>query len=241
MRRSLTMQRVRRLGSLALVVALGTIGLSGCRSAPTMAAYVGDGQYTQKRIDEMTDEVRDAIESLSPADRATVNLGPLRQTLLVTVVMGDVAMKVADERGVNVPAADMTVVTDMLGIPEGSQLARAIVKTDFAKALAETQTAMAALLAATPSIQPSESDQREVHKNLMTYQGVPVTDSFDDIRRGLGKDDIGHEIALRRWLQAGVERYDVTVNPRYAPIEWQIPVRVNSTVSAFVAIPLVTR
>ena len=72
MRKSSTMQRLRRLVPLAMVAVLGVAGLTGCRSNPTVAAYIGGQQVGQKSVNSMVDELSKAVDALPAESRSSI-------------------------------------------------------------------------------------------------------------------------------------------------------------------------
>ncbi len=231
------MQRVRRLAALVLVAVLGAGVLAGCRSDPSVAAYVGDKQYSQRHIEAMVREVVDAVNQVSPDSRGSIDFAAVRQLVLSSVVVRDVAGRVAAERHVTVPKADPEVAAQMLGLQAGSPLTPLIEKTGFAELIAGTAVALQALAGTVAPVEPSEAEQREVYDNL-SYDGeLPA---FDQVRQYLNREALGQELGLRGVLADGVQRFHVEVNPRYAPLAYQIPIQLGQ-VSGYVSVPILSR
>lgn len=234
------MQRVRALGWLAVVSLVGVFTVSGCRSAPTAAAYVGEEVYTQQEVQDILTELQNAVESATGSNDSAFEPGSMRQTVVSYLVVNEVARKVAADRGIAVPVADLQVAVSVLGLPAEGVVTAAVLETRCARIAADLATVVMALQAATTAVDPTEAEQRQVFESLR-YQGQRVSDSFESLQPAFTRDSIGHPVALGRWLNEGVSRYRATVNPRYAPLAWQVSVQLTSAVTASVSVPLVTR
>ena len=159
---------------------------------------------------------------------------------MTTLVMGDVARRIAAERGVAVPASDPAAVVESLGTISDTRVVDQLVASTFIQIWADTDAVMTALQQSLSPVEPTEDDQRELYASL-TYLNQAITDPFEDVQPFLGKDIVGDELALRDLLEDGIERYGITINPRYAPLTWQVEVWFNPYVSGYFPISLATR
>jgi hypothetical protein len=65
----MSMERVRRLATVALTAAVAVAGLAGCRSAPSVAAYVGQNQISEDRVSAVYEEARDNAATAAAISR----------------------------------------------------------------------------------------------------------------------------------------------------------------------------
>ena len=232
------MQRVRRLVPLALVVVLGIAGLTGCRSNPAVAAYVGGQRYTVQDLDGLLD---DTIALTPPEQRqGEINLGSGRQEVLQVLVLDELAAKVVAARGLRVQEITPEITVQMLGLEAGTERADAAGRNDYLRALLRMRSTMETLTQAVDPVTPTEADQREVFDSLVD-QGQLAGRKFEQIQVSLTAELLGRHLGLRNVLIDAVERYHVVVNPRYAPLSLPVEIQLGSQMSAYVMISLVKR
>lgn len=213
------MQRVRPLVILAVLAVLGTSALTGCRSEPDVAAYVGDRRYSTEDVDALAEEGLKA--------KVSTNLGQVRQVVLSWLVISDVGARVAKEKGITLERVDVTEVERSAGLPAGSPLARLFVDTSAVVSTFQGKVA---------PIEPTEADQREVFNNL-SVNGGKLEESFEEVKPYLTMEAIGGALAVRTTLQDAIKGADVTVNPRYAPLVYPVQLQIGQ-VNGWVSIPL---
>jgi hypothetical protein len=207
---------MQRAWSLALVVALG-LALTGCRSQPQVAAYVGDKQYTNDDV-----------------DRYGVKTGELRQLVLSSLVVRDVGTPLVKEMKAKTPNPDVEGAAKAFNLPSDSPAA---------KLIADASAVVQALSATVPPVPPTEEFQREVFAGL-TFQGQLVSKytKFEQIRQLLSQEQIGSGFAVRSVLDQAVTKAHVTVNPRYVPLRYPMVVTVadpqGNEATSLVFIPL---
>lgn len=201
--------RARRLASVAVLAVLGVVALSGCRNDPAVAAYVGNHRYSQSEVDSVISEIKDKI----PPGQTTA----VRNQVVQMLVVRDVAGRFAREHNITVPPVDAVGYAQQRGLPSGTRY------TDLAAGFESTLTA---IQKAAPSVAPSEADQREAHSHL-TVQGKAITDSFDTVKPYLGEDQLGKAVGFRNEMRDAVKQADVTVNPRYTNLGFQVPAQVG--------------
>ena len=240
MRQLRVMQRARRTLSLVLAVLVGTVVLSGCRSEPTVAAYVDGKQYTVRSVNQWVQEINDVLDTLPADQRGTLNFGKVRQLVLRSMIFEDVVLRAATDHGVAAPQPDLSAAEVAFGLPEGSPLTEPLLKTHLAESIAKVDPVFAALGEAAPSVEPSEADRHEVYNNL-TSQGQPINLSYDSVGPHLTTEQIGTQLGLRDWLRDAVERHHVVVNPKYAPLSLTVPIAFSSSTTSAVTVDLVAR
>ena len=94
--------RVLLAGSAA---ALAVTGLAGCRTSPTVAAYVGDTQISVDRLDAAVASREDADPAV--AAYAKANGAAFRRNVLTTLIDEQVYARAAGRYGVSVSAAEV--------------------------------------------------------------------------------------------------------------------------------------
>src|SRR3954454_22347303 len=92
------MHRLRRGALLAAVAVLGALALSGCRSQPGVAIYIGDTTYSQKRVEALVSELRTL-----PNFKA----GDARALVTKWIVQRDVAKQMLTARHIALPPAQV--------------------------------------------------------------------------------------------------------------------------------------
>src|SRR4051794_36545236 len=95
------MRRARRLVSVAVAASLAVTGLSACRSAPAMAAYVDDVQITETRAQAVYDEVHNAILAAGKQSGLT---DVTRADVVSMLVGAELLPGLAKQHGVSLPA-----------------------------------------------------------------------------------------------------------------------------------------
>ncbi len=95
--------QIRRL-TAAAVAGLALVGLAGCRTAPNVAAYVGDNQVTVAELESAVDDRLEdpAIEQVAGEDRETYT-----RRVLSTLVQDHVHTVAAEKYGVEVAPAQV--------------------------------------------------------------------------------------------------------------------------------------
>ena len=95
--------QIRRL-TAAAVAGLALVGLAGCRTAPNVAAYVGDGQVSVAELESAIEDRRTdpAIEQFASQDADTY-----ARQVLSTLVQDEVHAAAAERYGVEVTPAEV--------------------------------------------------------------------------------------------------------------------------------------
>lgn len=211
-----------------MVAALGALTLTGCRSAPTEAVYIGDERYGNAYVERLNDEIINAVDQLAPQARPqTMPYAMLRRFIVSSLVVRKVGAEIAKERAVDIPAADRSIAaTRVFGFEEGSQAERDLTKSEVAKVISEAYVTLEALSRVASSREPTAKEQREVYDTIMESQQVGEV-PFEQVQRLFTKENIGEALGLRDLLTKELRHFDVAVNPRYAPLSHQLPVDVQ--------------
>lgn len=217
-------------------MALGTLSLTGCRSNPAAAVYIGDKQYSNAYVEHLNDEIMDVINSQSQEPQQ-VSYAQSRRLIVSLLVIREVGPKIAAKRGITIPKADPAITaTELFGVPENSPVGKEVMSKDMAPVFAEAFTALGVLSQTVGAVQPAESDQREIYE-LLAAEGQAQGITFEEIQPYLTKQTVGSALGLRDALTAGFDDARITVNPRYAPLSYQIPVAIGQG-QVFVPAPI---
>ncbi|MFI5486477.1 hypothetical protein ACIBXA_23290 [Micromonospora echinaurantiaca] len=227
--------RARRLVAVASV-AVGLVALSGCRAEPGVAAYVGDHRITEDAVTAVLDDAR--VKNPAPTPAATPSAGeeqpdlpgpqlPARRQVASVLVLSEVCDRVSAERNYQPRGqAAPQQVAQQLGLsPE----------TGYVQQLADLYTCLSGVPAAAP-VAPTEQEMAALIAAGRKAGAIPA-DVTDEAAAGqLDGDQLRSALATRNTLAEAVGSYDVTVNPRYRPLEF--PVLSFSGDAAAVSVPL---
>jgi hypothetical protein len=199
------MQRARRLASVAVVASLAVSGLSACRSAPSVAAYVGSAKITEDRVDRI---FADAKAKAAPAAAGQPVTGLARQDIVSTLVGLDVLRAYAKEKSLT--AAELPVADVAKSLSLQADAAYVPIFTEF-EGLLQSISAKA-----TPA-QLTEADVRDIYQRFQAGGGVQGQ-TFEQFAGTLTQQDqqvLQQRISLRNELQPAAAKLDIDINPRY--------------------------
>ncbi|WP_229072071.1 hypothetical protein [Actinoplanes sp. DH11] len=209
----MTMMRPRRLATAVVVASLALGGLSGCRSEPGVAVYIGSaGHVTEAQVQRVWDETQDVLEAASAG--APVRMPIARADVVGLLLTNELYDRVVEQRRVTLPAAlPYDQVAEQIGLPVSAELTRIYT----ANLVSRQYLLENAAAAAGP---PADEDLRDVHRR---FADNDVTDQdYATFRSGLQPGDLqelGATFALRDELAALVGSLDVKVSPRYENLE----------------------
>ena len=200
------MQRVRRLARIAVAITVGGLVLTGCRAQPGVAAYVGDDQITEQQVTQIVDDVK---EKFGDGERAVV---PPRGAIVTTLVLGDVCARLAAEKGYQ-PRSQVSAeqVAQAVGLPADAT---------YARKAAELYSCLSGV--GGEPVAPTAEELADVVNRGKAAGVIPPEKSVADVAAQLDGEQLRAALATRRALAEAVSRYDVTVNPRYRPLEYQL-------------------
>jgi hypothetical protein len=208
----------RRLLAGVAVGALFVTGLAGCRADRNVAAYVGDTQITEARVDTVMGSIRDA----APAEAH----GEIRGRVVEMLVLTEAGTSYAETAGVQIPEPTPEEFAGQLGLPADNA---------YVQVVAGFLPVLNTINAQAQSTAPSEADQREVYDNLL-FNGEPVQDPFEEVQQFFTQEAIGTAIGTRDLLTQVVADGDVTINPRYRLVH-QVQVTIGQAQS-WLGVPL---
>ncbi|MFI6821795.1 hypothetical protein ACIBJE_12705 [Micromonospora sp. NPDC050187] len=215
--------RARRLVAVASV-AVGLVALSGCRSEPGVAAYIGDQRITEEAVTRILDELRDDAASSTPEQPATDQPAgqpgapgeprlPGRGEVVSTLVLGEVCQRLSAEKGYR-PQNEVPVeqISQQLGYPTN---------TAYPQRVAELYTCLSGVPAGAP-VAPTEQEMTDLVKAGKKAGAIPDEVTVEQAASQLDGQQLRTALATRNALAEAVEGYDVTVNPRYRPLSFRV-------------------
>ncbi|WP_346118041.1 hypothetical protein [Micromonospora coerulea] len=227
--------RARRLTAAASVAALAVLSLGACgRSAPDVAAYVGDTTYSVDRVDAIHDEAQAtyaesvkaaaAQQGASPSP-AQLKLNVDRQDILNLLVGIDLGKRIAEDK--KVPVQDQLSAEQIgkeLGVPN----------TEYAKLAAEWYDLYLGLQAGLPPAELTDDSRGDLYAALVKADVAPAGWSVDEQRQQFAGAAFTRQVsAVSVALQDEVEKLDVTVNPRFPALEMPALLQTQSGLRQF--------
>jgi hypothetical protein len=196
------MQRART-ATLAVLGVSAILALTGCRSSPSTAAYVGPTQYSVSSVQRVAAEVRGnkAVDLSSQQDVAKM------------YVLRDVAKRIVDEKGWKVQRLDRAAVAQQLNLKPDSR---------YVALRAEVEEYLGAVMQNAAPVAPTDADLRDLYDRAKVAGLVQAGQTFEAVKPQIDSPQLRSALGARKLLTDGVKKYHVTVNPRYAPAEWPL-------------------
>lgn len=210
----------RRMVSLAVLAVLGVAALTGCRTEPTVAAYVNQSRVTEEQVDHM---VADATTAAAmPEEQGT--RAPGRADVVSTIVLDQLCEQVHAKLGFTKPQISTEQIKQSEGAPSVSQ---------YAKVRANLWSCLSGVPVG--ATEPSDAELREIY-DLAKAAGA-VDAPYQDIKDQLGADQsVRQAVAIDRAMTEAARANDISVNPRYRPLTF--PVFTLQNGDAIVSIPM---
>jgi hypothetical protein len=224
----------RRVLAVAAAAGLLLTVLTGCHSDPRIAAYVGDATITEAQVDSVLSEAVAAVDKDNEATKndpsATPEHAPTRSDVVAALTANEITNRALTQLGIT------------RGPSNQGQAGQesALLKTRYAAAVTSVQSGVNALAnAADQNLQPSDADLRDVYDRAVAA-GLATPGQFDTIKPQLAQvEGLPQELDARNKLADRLTHEQLTVNPRYAPLDFPILTLVSqSTGQSFVAIAL---
>jgi hypothetical protein len=206
------MRRARRLVSVAVVASLAVTGLSACRSAPAMAAYVGTVKIADTRAQAVYDEVHNAIVAAGPPAQGQPAPAEVTRADVVGVLVGaELLPELAKQQNVTLPTdAPVESYATALRLPANTEYTRLYVQASlYANVLLQKATGGPA---------PTDADLREVFDALVKASGDSGGTTFETFKSGLSADNtkaVQTALAVRQEITDAAAKSDLSINPRY--------------------------
>ena len=196
------MQRARTATLATLGVSV-ILALTGCRSSPSAAAYVGPTQYSVSSVRQVADEVRgnQAVDLTTQQDVAKM------------YVLRDVAKRIADAKGWKPQHLDRAAIAQQLRLKSDSK---------YVALRADVEEYLGALVQNADPVAPTDADLRDVYDRAKAAGLVQQGQTFEAIKSQIDSPQLRSALGARKLLTDAVKKYHVTVNPRYAPAEWPL-------------------
>jgi hypothetical protein len=201
--RVIGMQRARRLASVAAVATLAVAGLSACRSAPDVAAYVGSAKITEARVSAVFNDAK--AKAAAGAQAAPLQ----RQDVVDTLVGLDVMQVIAKQKGVTATDVPADQVAQSLGLRADAE---------YVGLYKQYRGLLAAVSNGVAPAKPSTADLKDVYKRLTSAGGNPQGQTFQQFQSGISAQDqqtLSTNIGLRNSLRPQVAKLNTVVNPDY--------------------------
>ncbi|MEV0454580.1 hypothetical protein [Catellatospora methionotrophica] len=200
---------MRRL-TAAAGIAVALLALTACRSNPSVAAYVGDQSFTEDKVNTLTEQAAKVQETAQPGDEAAI-----RTHVVQLLIYNALCKRVAADKGVKLPAAEAR-------------------PSEYETLSQETQACVQAL--PLDQMKPSEEDLRKVYTNGVEAGVLDPAKSFEQSQAELaGNPQVAGAIAVYRVLTDAAKAADVSVNPRYRPLD--LPVLTAGERGAVLSVP----
>ena len=236
----MTMQRARRLASVAVTATLAVSGLSACRSAPDVAMYFGSrAQVSLAEVERIYADAEtrleaarsEALEQQQPGASAP----PLRIPITTADVLGalagrEVGTRIARQRNVTAPPSDqqnLGAIAQALGLPP---------EAEYTKLYADNYALYNALLQGATPASPSEDDLRSVYQALQKAGSVAPDVAFEAFSSGISPQNqqlLNVGFAVRNEVQAQLDQVNATVNPRFGAADIDVVVAQSETQGLF--------
>jgi hypothetical protein len=208
----MSMRSARRLLAVAVVASLAVTGLSACRSAPAMAAYVGDVKIADTRAQAVFDEVHNAIVAAGPSAAGAAPTEVTRTEVVAVLVGAELLPEIAKQQNVSLPA-DVPVESyaAALSLPANTEYTRLYVQASVYAGLL--------LQKATGGPTPTDADLREVFDGLVKGSGGSSGDTtFEQFKGSLSAANtkaVQSALAVRQEITDAATKADLSINPRY--------------------------
>ncbi len=200
----MAMQRARRVVVAALLSLAGGLVVTGCRSEPGVAVYVGGVRYTQEGVDRIVNPAearKDAAVTVSP------------QWVVRLIVTRDLARQLAAEKNLTVEPIDVSGVLNMKADDE------------YARLWTEVLSLEQALQRAVPPAEATDDDLRRFYQAGVASGLFRPDVPLDVVREELNGPELSALFRLRKAIVDAVQSRHVTVNPRFAPLAMPLLVR----------------
>jgi hypothetical protein len=209
------MQRARRLASVAVVASMAVTGLSACRSAPDVVAYIGTGAQLVKITTDQVAAIYDDAKAEATGPRQNTDgsvdqpTKVTRQQIVSTLIANRVLRAYGQANGLTPTALPADQVAQSMFLNTSAK---------FVPVYSEYIGYLQAMLAKIKQTQPTEAEVRDIFDRLVAAGGVPATTTFESWVSGLAQQDqqtISARLELKRELQPVAAKLDIDVNPRY--------------------------
>ncbi len=199
-RRAPSHARVRAVAILATAL-VAVLALTGCARNPDVAVRLGELSVTNEDVRATAAPFVTSLESQGYTDIT----GLVEQDVVWLEAVRELARRYAQEQGITVPPADYS------GIDAGDP---------YQRLQAEAYGYLNALHAAATPRTPTEEELRSIYDRLVELVGEDRAGTYEQIRdQLLDFPQFQQWLTVRDQLMDAADRYGLTVNPRYQPLE----------------------
>ncbi len=197
-----------RLVPAAILAVLAGLALTGCRTQPGIASYVGDHRLTDNEVEQLVTTIETDVKNGGGALEKEA-YGNIRQLVVQLTVFTEIAKRYAAEKGLTLPEQDYEAAAQQFGLP---------VTDPFVKLAVDSDSYRNLLLENAQPANPTEADLRDAYDRVVASGVQEVT--FEQLRDELAAlPQLRSGVGLRNELSAAADRYGVSVNPRYQPLD----------------------
>ena len=203
----------RRLSAAVLSGVLAAGSLAGCRSAPNVAAYVGKSTITEQEVDDV---VRNATEAADQVNKGLATDDPLRvkvpprDQIVSTMLVNEICGRLKTDRNLTFLNVDEAAVARDEALPPDSTIARE---------RANLYACISTLEQTAAPVAPTEAELRDIFDRGQKAGAIDPELKFEDVGDQLDGQQVRSALGLRKPFVDAIDRYDVTVNPKYQPLE----------------------
>ncbi|MBB2945526.1 hypothetical protein FB565_005259 [Actinoplanes lutulentus] len=208
----MTMMRARSLVSVVVAASLAVGGLSGCRSQPAVAVYIGQsGHITEHHVQQIWDETSELVTSAAAGQAARMPIA--RVDIVGLLLTNELYDRVAKQQKVTLPATmPYAEVAEQIGLPDSAELTRI-----YTQNLVLRQNLLQSVSAA--AAEPSDEDLRGVYQQFADNQAINL--DFAGFKKSLqaaDKKELQGAFTLRDEVESLVGELDVEISPRYEDV-----------------------
>ncbi|MCW2639782.1 MAG: hypothetical protein JWP76_2088 [Dactylosporangium sp.] len=213
------MQRARRLALLAVLALVGTFALTGCRSQPGAAIYLGSTTYSQKYVDGLADQLQKA---------SNLARGDVRQSIAQWLVMRDLGKRMVADNHWPAPQVDEQSVTTQIqdGLRAGGQGDTKGTSVESFRPLiqvfAQYQAYRGVVQQHITLERASEADYADLYQRAKAAGQVPPGMDVATYAQSLGAQNeqaFQATLGLRKLYVEAIKKADLLVNPKYGLTE----------------------
>jgi hypothetical protein len=217
------------------------LSLAACgRSAPGVAAYVGDKTYSVDRVDEVYEDAQAQYAEVVRSQREQMGATPAPEELRSSVTRQDVLnLLVAVELGKRLVAEKGIQVVDEVSPEQLQQHLRMPATAEYAKIWGEWVDISAALQAQLPPADLSDDAVMAVYHAIEKTGVLQPGMSVAQVREAFGEGAfVRSATALSSALREEADKVGASINPKYGPIG--VPTFVNTGQSlVFYSLPYI--
>jgi hypothetical protein len=243
-----TMLRARRVAFVAVLALVGGLALTGCRSQPGMAVYVGSAKYTQKDVDKLADQLANV-----PGYPKSAARGQVVQWLVVR----DLDKRLIAGGHWSAPPVDLAGATSQfeqaLQVPDAAAAKKVVADSrPLITLFAEVNAYGAVVRQHASAARPSDADYQDLYDHAKAAGLVQGGQDEAAYRQSLGPQNeqvFAQTIGLKNLYKGALGKANVSVNPKYGPADLvllpdssnhtlvELPLTANGRQSAVVPAP----